>query len=150
MHSNTGSSSFFVRVDSQRVPERPDAKSGQILIRNGLLEAILEASRQQARQQARLSRLVEFFRRNAPEDMVVEFSRAHVPVRRVFSFSRAGSSSFLVLASSRDCEPSSIEKPELNPFHKLRLQCAAQVCCVIDILFRNPHCWHASPEEAHG
>ncbi len=40
-----------------------------------------------------------------------------------------------MLASSRDCEPSSIEKPELNPFHKLRLQCAAQVCCVIRIFY---------------
>ena len=53
---------------------------------------------QQASQQARLSRLVEFFRRNAPEDKIVEFSRARRSDRRVFSSSRAGSSSFLALA----------------------------------------------------
>ena len=41
----TRSSSFFVQIGSQRVPERPEAKSCQILIRSGLLEAILEASR---------------------------------------------------------------------------------------------------------
>ena len=38
-------SSFLVRVAPQSVPGHPEAKSGQNLIRNGLLEAILEASR---------------------------------------------------------------------------------------------------------
>ncbi len=65
---------------------------------------------QQASQQAKLSRLVEFFRRNVSEDKIVEFSRVHGSDRRVFSrvcriveFSRARepqetrSSSFLVL-----------------------------------------------------
>ena len=41
----TRSSSFLVQVAPQRVPGHPEAKSGQNLIRNGLLEAILEASR---------------------------------------------------------------------------------------------------------
>ena len=43
MHPKTGSSSFFVQIGSQRVPGHPEAKSDQIPIRNGLLEAILEA-----------------------------------------------------------------------------------------------------------
>ena len=41
----TRSSSFLVQVAPQSVPGHPEAKSGQNLIRNGLLEAILEASR---------------------------------------------------------------------------------------------------------
>ncbi len=42
--SRARSSSFLVRVAPQRVAGHPEAKSGQNLIRNGLLEAILEAS----------------------------------------------------------------------------------------------------------
>ncbi len=45
MHPKTGSLSFFTQIGSQRVPGHPEAKSDQIPIRNGLLEAILEASR---------------------------------------------------------------------------------------------------------
>ena len=41
----TRSSGFFVQIGSQRVPGHPEAKSDQILIGSGLLEAILEASR---------------------------------------------------------------------------------------------------------
>ena len=84
------SSSFFVQI-VPKCPGRPDAKSGQNLIRSSLLEAILEASLPESRPASQAQ----------PLGRVFSTKRARGKDRRVFSCSRARSSSFRLLASSR-------------------------------------------------
>ncbi len=71
----TRSPGFFVQIGSQRVPERPEAKSCQILIRNCLLEAILEASRPASKPASQAQ----------PLGRVFSTKRARGQERRVFS-----------------------------------------------------------------
>ena len=82
MHPKTGSLSFFTQIGSQRVPGHPEAKSDQILIRNGLLEAILEASRPASKPASQAQPLGRVFstkrtrgQDHAPYDKSVEFFR---------------------------------------------------------------------------
>ena len=87
----TRSSSFLVQVAPQRVPGHPEAKSGQNLIRNGLLEAILEASRPASKPASQAQ----------PLGRVFSTKRVRGQNRRVFSCSRVGSSSFFARVSDR-------------------------------------------------
>ncbi len=89
--SRVRSSSFFVQIGSQRVPEHPEAKSSQILIRNGLLEAILEASRPASQPASQAQ----------PLGRVFSTKRVRGQNRRVFSCSRVRLSSFFARVSDR-------------------------------------------------
>ena len=84
----TRSSSFLVQVAPQRVPGHPEAKSGQNLIRNGLLEAILEASwpaSKPASQAQPLARVFSTKRRVPVQARVFSTKCTRRRDRRVFS-----------------------------------------------------------------
>ncbi len=112
----TRSSSFLVQVAPQRVPGHPEAKSGQNLIRNGLLEAILEASRPASKPASQAQ----------PLGRVFSTKRARGQDRRVFSSRLAPNGPRSPAARRPKVTKSQLEMASWRPFWRPAGQQASQ------------------------
>ena len=128
----TRSSSFLVQVAPQSVPGHPEAKSGQNLIRNGLLEAILEASRPASKPASQAQPLGRVFstKRTRGQDRRV-FS-GQKPVQSKKHRCARSSSSFFVQKHVQSKKLEVIRSGSSffgqKPVQSKKLRCAPSVC----------------------